>query len=145
MFTKRALPAILFAGVLFCNVSIAGDNKTSEKEQLGKALQEMVDGIVKGTNLKDVTSHIDIEAYLIDGKYFESLPGVLHGESSHCKLVEGKETKIVFQSLEIMDNQSAAFMVMKTQTPSLGDRFHSVVFFKDPDTEWRIKSWHISN
>ena len=145
MFTTRALLAILTVGVLLSPSSFAGGTSTSDKQQLAQSLQKMVNGIVKGSDLADATSHIDVEAYLIDGKQFESLLGVLHGESSHCKLVEGSESKIVFQSLKIMDSQSAAFLVVKTQTPSLGERFHSVVFFKDPDSQWRIKSWHISN
>ena len=145
MFTKRALLAILAIGTLFSYVAFSGNDKVSDKEQLGKTLQAIVDGILKGTDLKKATSHVDFEAYLVDGKYFESLPGVLHGESTHCKLVEGKESRITFQSLHITDNLSAAYMVMKTQTPLLGERFHSVVFFRDSSAEWKINSWHISN
>lgn len=144
MFNPRALITMLTLVVLFSHAAWGGNDETASKRELVRALQGMVTNILQGTDLKGAGTEVDAEAYLIDGKYFESLPGVLQGESTHCKLIEGTETKIVFQSLTIMDNYSAALMILKTQAPSLGERFHSIVFFHDPGAAWKIKSWHIS-
>ena len=144
MSITKSLLTVLFLVILFSGAGFTGNDDTAAKQRLAKSLQNMDGDILTGANLKDASTHIDVEAYLIDGKYYESLLGVLNGESAHCKLIEGKDTKFAFQSLTIMDNLSAALMVLKTETPTLGERFHSVVFFHDSGADWKIKSWHIS-
>ena len=145
MSVAKMLLTMVFLVTPCSRVGIAGSDDAAEKQQLAQTLQNLVGDILRGADLKEANTHIDVEAYVIDGKYFESLLGVLHGEPGHCRLIEGEEVKFVFQSLTIMDNLSAALMILKTETPAFGERFHSVVFFHDSGADWKIKSWHISN
>ena len=144
MFLQRTLLAFLAIIVIFSYTTSSGSDNVSKDTQLTKDLVALVENIIKGKDLDHAYSSVDGESYLIDGKYFESLPGVLHGESGHCKLMEGSASKTIFEQLTITDNHSAAYMVAKTKTPKLGERFHSVVFFTDAENHWKIKSWHIS-
>lgn len=145
MFTQRILPALLTIAAIFTYTAVSGSDKVSSDTKLTKDLLSLVENILKGKDLNIAKSSVDVEAYLIDGTHFESLRGVMNGEPGHCKLVEGAESKTAYEQLTITDDRSAGYMVVKTQTPRLGERFHSVVFFADSDKHWKIRSWHISN
>ena len=145
MLHSRILIALILVFVCLATFVIARPDKTSEKFKLVNSLQGVVEDLLRGNSLPKIASSVDIEAYLIDGVYFESLPGVLKGESTHCKLVEGKDAKIASTSLVINDDENAAYEVVTTQTPGIGKRVHSVVFFKTAGDTWKVKSWHISH
>jgi hypothetical protein len=130
---------------MFSHQVVARNDKTSDDQKLISRLQEMVKNILENKDDDQAKKSIDMEAYVVDGKYFESLVDAVRGKSGNCRLIEGADSKMVFQTLNITDDQTAAFMVMKTQSPKLGERFHSVVFFKEAEGEWKTKSWHISN
>jgi len=145
MFHQRTLLAFLAIIVIFSCAASSELNKASNDALLAKDLLALVKNILQGKDLGQSYSSVDMEAYLIDGKHFESLPGVLHGEAGNCKLTEGSESKTMFEQLTVTDDRSAAYMVIKTNTPRLGERFHSVIFFADAEHHWKIRSWHISH
>jgi hypothetical protein len=145
MFIQRALFTFLGISTLIALTAYSGSDKVSNDQRLANDLRGIVHNILAGKDLERASSAVDFEAYLVDGKYYESLLGVLHGEFKNCRLLEGGGSKTVFEQLVIADNRSAAFMVIKTQSPKLGERFHSVVFFKDAEDQWKIKSWHTSS
>jgi hypothetical protein len=142
MFTQRVIFALLAISNLLAFAAFSVTDKASDDQKLASDLRGIVRNILTGKDLDRASAVIDAEAYLVDGKYFESLLGVLHGEFKNCKLLEGGESKTIFEQLVIADNRSAAYMVMKTHSPNLGERFHSIVFFKDAENQWKIKSWH---
>ena len=145
MMRNRIILVFLLFLIGVATPASAGADKTSDKEHLVQLLQGTVGDLLRGIKKNNLASSIDIEAYLVDGIYYESLPGVIKGESTQCHLVEGKGSKTVFESLIVNDAEDAAFMVVKTQSPGFGERFHSVVFFKSGRNDWKIKSWHISH
>jgi hypothetical protein len=142
---RNTLLVTLFAVlIVLATASLAGPDTKSEKFQTAATLQLIVDNLLKGKEIGDLVKTIDAEAYLVDNANYENLPGVLKGESTQCHLVEGKDSKVLFQSLMINDEENAAFLVLKSKSQSLGERNHSVVFFKTASKDWQVKSWHIS-
>ena len=144
MKSSRIALSALFIIALFTFPLASRERNAAEERKLVTHLQDVVKRIVEGADQKTPDPSIDIEAYLIDGMSFESLVDAARGRTEKCKLVEGSDSKVLFQSLSISDDRSAAFLVMKTHSAGSGDRFHSVVFFKGAQDDWKIKSWHIS-
>jgi len=121
------------------------DKKAASDHRMAASLQDLVSGIVSGARTEKALSSIDAEAYMIDGKNMGPLRDAVRGTASACLVVEGKDSKIDFQSLIIADDKSSAFMVMKTTSPRFGVRYHSIVFFHNRSDGWKIKNWHASN
>jgi hypothetical protein len=139
-----------FIAVLLITVSIgsfltASPDKAAERQKLVSHLQGIVEDLIKGSNPQTALSSVDVEAYLIDGVNYENLAGVLKGESTHCQVVEGKDTKIALSSLVVNDEENASYVIVKTRTPGLTERYHSVVLFKTTGDSWKVKSWHVSH
>jgi hypothetical protein len=134
---------LLMAGSI--EYGYAADEKSSNELRMAESLQTVVNDIITGTNVEQSESSIDAEAYIIDGKYFEPLSEAVRGTSSNGTLVEGADSKLMFQNLVIADDKTSAFVVMKTSSPKFGERFHSIVLFRESNDGWKIKSWHVSN
>ncbi len=142
-FSRIALIALI---VITCSTAALSGAKTTPAgdKKLVTQLQEIVKHLVEGTGGVSSNASIDLEAYVIDGTSFESLIEAARGHAEKCRLIEGVDSKMVFQQMVITDDRTAAFIVMKTHSTEFGDRFHSVVFFKEAQKDWKIKSWHIS-
>jgi TonB family C-terminal domain len=119
-------------------------DNTSQSE-MHESMLKSVEHILKGYDLKTVKRFINPEAYLIYGKYYESLHGVLNGERNKIKLIEGPDSKVLFSHFTMSDDKTTAYVILKTQIKKNGPlRFHTIVFMKTENSDWQILHWHVS-
>jgi hypothetical protein len=110
-----------------------------------KSMLKSVEHILKGYDLKTVKRFINPEAYLIYGKYYESLQGVLNGEHNKIKLIEGSDSKVIYSHFTMSDDKTTGYTILKTQIKKGGPtRFHTIVFMKNETGDWQIKHWQVS-
>jgi protein TonB len=120
------------------------EDNTSQSEMYESILKS-VEHILKGYDLKTVKRFINPEAYLIYGKHYESLYGVLNGEHKDVKLVEGPESEFKLSHMWISDDKTIGYAILKTQIKKGGPtRFHTIIFKKSANGDWQIKHWHVS-
>ena len=143
MLRIRNVSGILLLSLLLPFTSPSGEVSTPEKRQAVEEVRQLIEGILRGEHLDQAVSHVAADAYVVDGREFRSLWGVLRGEFPDVHLVEGVSATLTFQSLSVMDNLDAASMVIATRHPQLGERVHSVMLFREGREGWQIMSWHI--
>ena len=120
------------------------EDNTSQSEMY-KSMLKSVEHILKGYDLKTVKRFINPEAYLIYGKYYESLQGVLNGEHNKIKLIEGSDSKVIYSHFTMSDDKTTGYTILKTQIKKGGPtRFHTIVFMKNETGDWQIKHWQVS-
>jgi TonB family protein len=116
-----------------------------ETEKRVESIKTPIENILKGIDITQAKKYIIPDAYLIYGKYYENLYGVLNGEHKNIKLIEGPESKGMFFHITISDDETNAWMFFKTQIKTGGQsRFHTVILIKSENGDWQIKHWHVS-
>ena len=133
-------------------LSTAKETKPKDKthsleiETIFESIKAPIENILKGVDIAQAKKYISPDAYLIYGKYYESLYGVLNGEHKNIKLIEGSESKTLAPIIvRSSPDEMIVYIVLKTQSKKNGPiRFHTVVLMKTENSDWQIKHWHVS-
>ncbi len=121
------------------------EGRTDEFNTFIEEFKSMAMDIIRGRNLQQAKSSISPDAYVIDGNHYENLWAVVNGEKKECKIIEGLKSQLVFENLNITEKNNAAFLILKTISDGgKKERYHSIVFFRMPEGDWKIRSWHVS-
>jgi hypothetical protein len=145
MKSRNSILILSFLITVCCLASFSQDSKKQDQYGKWEPMVQMVQDILAGKNPDKRAIIISPSAYLVSGKHFESLQGVINGENKECSLNEGALRSAVWLHLKVNDPENAAFLILRTQTEKkTDDRFHTVVFMKDSGGQWSIQSWHTS-
>ena len=118
--------------------------KTAPEKET-ESIKTTIENILKGIDITQAKNYINPESYLVYGKYYESLYGVLNGEHKNIKLMEGPESKEMFSHLTLSDDGTNAWIFLKTQIKRSGQtRFHTIILIKTKNGDWQIKHWQVS-
>jgi len=104
----------------------------------------MVKNILGGNDISATKSSLAPRAQLVTGTSLKDLHAVVNGELKGYSITEGHGVKYLFENLITSDDRTAAIVLVKTSSPAIGERIHSIVFFRKPNGDWKIASWHIS-
>jgi TonB family protein len=123
-----------------------GEGAYKSRNEDPLTLEVIVQSLLHGEVSEGLKSQIGHEAYAVIGNRHEHLYSLIFDKSKRSLLVEGSDSKIEFSHLVVNDAKDAAFLVLKT-LPAKGksERYHTVVFMKSTDGEWRIEAWHTSS
>lgn len=116
----------------------------SRGEDLMK-LQDYAIQLLQGQSNDEILSHIDPEANIIIGSTMENLLGLVKDKGKRSRLVEGPESKLDFSQLKTNFTEDSAYLLLRMKPGSMkAGRFHTMVFFKSKNGEWKIYSWQTS-
>lgn len=117
-----------------------------EYERIFKSTRTIVDNVLKGKNIEEVIrQHINPDAYVIFKNKYASLYSVLKNETKDISLIEGEKSKLRFLSFTLSDDKNTASIVWKSQIGKDGqERYHTILFVRSKNEEWKIKHWHVS-
>lgn len=135
----KKLLLVLF--LLITSLSIATNSSGQPSSQeIQYQLISIVKPILTGDYTEQQKSNIHNEAYIINHNSFESIFEVLNNPEKRKSIVEGKNMNFEFIKIRVTDDQQNAYMVFNTNAAS----WHSVLFEKDENSNWKIVSWHKS-
>ncbi len=144
MLLRRISLVTLAVMLLLVQQSYCRTKGADDASKVNKNLWELVHDILEGRSLQKAKASIAPDAYIIDGTNYESLIGAINGEFKDSRLIEGSAFKMVFEHLTFAPDNTAAFMTLITSSPDQSRQYHSIVFFKNHDGQWKIVSWHVS-
>ena len=130
--------------LLLTQQSFCQSKNTDKSQDVDHKLLTLVRNILEGQNLEEAKTQIDPAAYVIVDTNFVSLIGAINGEFKDCKVIEGKGTRIDYEHLTLTPDQTSAYMTLLTYSADKTKHYHSIIFFKSYDDQWKIVSWHIS-
>jgi TonB family protein len=126
-------------------ISTSTNSSPAKRGEFLQSLQSLASKIIQGINLEQVKSSIDPGAYVIDGNHYENLWAVLSGEIKTCQVVDGPNAKINYFNAYATNDMSTVSMVLKSiSADGRRERYHTVLFVREPTREWKVKSWHVS-
>jgi TonB family protein len=147
----KGKPVDMWVSIPFRFSLSAGEKDHSKDSTLHyevfNTILKSIEGILKGKDIETAKKkNVNPGAYLIYGKQYVSLYGVLNGEHKNVKLIEGPESKILSPMMfKMPGDETTAYMILKTQIGKNGPtRFHTVLLAKSSSGEWQITHWHIS-
>ncbi len=124
----------------------AKDDKNEDQSKKWEPLVQTVQDILGGKNMEQTKQWISAGASLVFDGRLEDLHDVVTGKSTICSLVEQSSSVPASLRLKINDPEDAAYLIMTTQREDKeSQRYHTVVFMKDPKGVWKIESWHTSH
>ena len=145
MNTRIRILVLISLAITWCLHGFA--QQTMNLDQYGKwgAIIQSAQNILAGKSPDKTTITIAPDAYLVAGKRFENLQGVINGEIKGCSLNEAPSRQAVWLHLKANNQENAVVLVLKTQSEKkTDDRFHTVVFMKGTTGQWSMQSWHAS-
>ena len=109
------------------------------------ALQKTVTQFIQGAAPESMKDHIDQKAYAVVDRRFESLSSLIGDTKQRKLIVEGPGTIVDLSSTMIGPSDDSAVCMMKSQ-PSSGRklRYHTLVYMRSHDGQWKIQAWHVS-
>ncbi len=120
------------------------DNKL-EKDDLLNLLEDNIKDLLKGKVSETLKNQVAKEAHIVLGNRDELLSLVLSEQSKRKLIVEGSDSKVESSRMVLNDAKDSAFLEMKTSSSKTkGSRFHTIVFMKSSEGEWKIQAWHMS-
>lgn len=111
------------------------------QEELMK-LREEVLNLLRGEIPDNIKSKISADAYAVIGNKYEYLLSVLTEKPKKHLLIEGREAQFEMSQTTMGDAGDMAVLVLKTRSAGKAERFHTVVFMKSTDGQWKIRAWH---
>lgn len=124
---------------------LSEDGGSSKKDAEGHALTQTVREILAGTNIPEMQNRILAEAYIIDRTAYLNLLETVNGRAKTSVLSEEQGRNIALVRITMNDEKDFATVVAKTEGKGNSDiRWHTVVWQKAKNGEWKIQHWHAS-
>ena len=119
---------------------LAEKSDKSQDDELYKLRDEVLN-LLRGSVPGDLKLKISAEAYAVIGNKYEHLLSVFTEKAKSHLLVEGPETQFEMSQMTMGDARDMAVLVLKTRSGGKAERFHTVVFVKPADGQWKIRAW----
>jgi hypothetical protein len=139
------IPIVMFT-LFACYTPVNGDdsNKQNNSELIEK-LFPIVKSVLEGKDFSEFKDNISPEAYVINGKTYESIFEILGNPSKKETFIEGEEIKFEYAHLLLSDNQDEAYLILETKSSdNTKTSWHSILFKLCNNRQWQILSWHKS-
>ena len=109
-------------------------------------LLRLHDDIIKflhGDGDNNVKGRVGSTAYAVVGNTYGSLPSFFTDGTKKNLLIEGPDSIVEYKRSVLGDAEDMAYLLLKTKpAPGKPERYHTVVFVKSPEGEWKISAWH---
>lgn len=122
--------------------------KLSDKDLKSKHgdLLRLHDDIIKflrGEAGDNVKGRVGTTAYAVVGNTYGSLTSFFTDGAKKNLLIEGPDSVVGYKRSVLGDAEDMAYLLLKTKpAPGKPERYHTVVFVKSPEGEWKISAWH---
>jgi TonB family protein len=120
-----------------------GDKGLKSKHGNLLQLQDDIIKFLRGEAGDNVKGRVGTTAYAVVGNTYGSLTSFFSDGAKKNLLIEGPDSVVGFKRSVLGDAEDMAYLLLKTKpAPGKPERYHTVVFVKSPEGEWKISAWH---